>query len=118
MSTDTTFLRRCLRTLEQVVNEVEKHRGTDDYLYDVFRAACVKHFEPVLEQSGKLLRERLAAFFASNRQADRPAFKDPFRQAVKHGLKETGAVARWAWLPRQPERRRPQLWRGLCGSHA
>ena len=38
-----------------------------------YRAACVKEFELILEQSGKLLRKRLAAFFASNRQADRLA---------------------------------------------
>ena len=95
MTIDTTFLRRCLRTLGQAVDEVEKHRGTDDFLYDVFRAACVKHFELVLEQSGKLLRKRLAAYFASNRQADRLAFKDLFRHAAKHGLMETDAVERW-----------------------
>ncbi|MXW91198.1 MAG: nucleotidyltransferase [Rhodospirillaceae bacterium] len=95
MTIDTTFLRRCLRTLGQAVGEVEKHRGTDDFLYDVFRAACVKEFELVLEQSGKLLRKRLAAFFASNRQADRLAFKDLFRHAAKHGLIEPEAVERW-----------------------
>ena len=95
MSIDTTFLRRCLRTLEQAVDEVEKYRGTDDFLYDVFRAACVKEFELVLEQSGKLLRKRLAAFFASNRQADRLAFKDLFRHAAKHGLIEAEAAERW-----------------------
>ena len=53
------------------MDEVEKHRGTDDFLYGRVRAACVKHFELVLEQSGKLLRKRLADYFASNRQADR-----------------------------------------------
>ena len=95
MSIDTTFLRRCLRTLEQAVDEVEKHRGTDGFLYDVFRAACVKEFELVLEQSGNLLRKRLAAFFASNRQADRLAFKDLFRHAAKHGLIEAEAAERW-----------------------
>ena len=95
MTIDTTFLRRCLRTLEQSASELEKHRGRDDFLYDVFRAACVKEFELVLEQSGKLLRKRLAAFFASNRQADRLAFKDLFRHAARHGLMETDAVERW-----------------------
>lgn len=95
MTIDTTFLRRCLRTLEQAVDEVEKYRGTDEFLYDVFRASCVKYFEVVLEQSGKLLRKRLAAYFASNRQADRLAFKDLFRHAAKHGLMETDAVERW-----------------------
>lgn len=67
----------------------------DDLMYDVYRAACVKEFELVLEQSGKLLRKRLAAFFAVNRQADRLAFKDLFRHAARHGLIDAGAAERW-----------------------
>ena len=95
MSIDTSFLRRCIGALEQAFGWTSEHRGADDFLYDVFRAACVKEFELVLEQSGKLLRKRLAAFFASNRQADRLAFKDLFRHAAKHGLMEAEAVERW-----------------------
>lgn len=95
MSIDTTFLRRCIGTLERALTEIEKHREVDDFVYDIYRAACVKEFELVLEQSGKLLRKRLAAFFASNRQADRLAFKDLFRHAAKHGLIDPEAVERW-----------------------
>ena len=92
---DTTFLRRCIETLEYSLEEIGKHRDTDDFLYDVFRAACVKEFELVLEQSGKLLRKRLADFFASSLQADRLAFRDLFRHAAKHGVLELDAVERW-----------------------
>ena len=95
MNIDTTFLRRCIQTLEFALNEIGRHDGADDFLYDIYRAACVKKFELMLEQSGKLLRKRLAAFFASNRQADRLAFKDLFRHAAKHGLMEPEAVERW-----------------------
>lgn len=95
MSIDTTFLQRCIRTLELAVGEISEHEGKDDFLYDIYRAACVKEFELVLEQSGKLLRKRLAAFFSSNKQADRLAFKDLFRTAAKHALIETDAVERW-----------------------
>ena len=95
MSIDITFLRRCIGTLERAMHGIEEHRDADDVLYDVYRAACVKEFELVLEQSGKLLRKRLAAFFASNRQADRLAFKDLFRHAAKHGLIDCDAVERW-----------------------
>ena len=95
MSIDTTFLRRCIRTLELALDELGRRSGTDDVIYDIYRAACVKEFELVLEQSGKLLRKRLAAFFASNRQADRLAFKDLFRHAAKHGLISPEAVERW-----------------------
>ena len=95
MSIDTTFLRRRIRSLELALGEIGKHQEENDFLYDVFRAACVKEFELVLDQSGKLLRKRLAAFFASNRQADRLIFKDLFRHAAKHRLMDPDAVERW-----------------------
>ena len=95
MTIDTTFLRRCIDTLERAMDEIVIHGTTEDILYDIYRAACVKEFELVLEQSGKLLRKRLANFFASNRQADRLAFKDLFRHAAKHGLIEPDAAERW-----------------------
>ena len=95
MTIDTAFLRRCIDTLERAMDEIVIHGTTEDFLYDIYRAACVKEFELVLEQSGKLLRKRLANFFASNRQADRLAFKDLFRHAAKHGLIEPDAAERW-----------------------
>ena len=95
MSIDTAFLRRCIQTLEIVLNGIDKQKESDADLYDIYRAACVKEFELVLEQSGKLLRKRLAAYFSSNRQADRLTFKDLFRNAAKHGLIEAETVERW-----------------------
>ena len=92
---DTTFLRRCIASLERAVEGIERLDDSADVMYDIFRAACVKEFELVLEQSGKLLRKRLADYFASNRQADRLRFKDLFRHAVRHDLMATGAVERW-----------------------
>ncbi|MCY3879694.1 MAG: nucleotidyltransferase substrate binding protein [Rhodobacteraceae bacterium] len=96
MSIDTTFLRRCLASLERALEEIKQLDGAeDDIMYDIYRAACVKEFELVLEQSGKLLRKRLAAYLASNRQADRLAFKDLFRHAARHGLMEAPSAERW-----------------------
>ena len=95
MSIDTTFLRRCIASLERAVAELERLGDSEDVLYDIYRAACVKEFELVLEQSGKLLRKRLAPYFASNRQADRLNFKDLFRHAAKHCLMDCEAVERW-----------------------
>ena len=95
MSIDTIFLRRCIASLERAVEGIERHEGGDDVMYDIYRAACVKEFELVLEQSGKLLRKRLAVWFASNRQADRLHFKDLFRHAARHGLIAPGAAERW-----------------------
>ena len=95
MSIDTTFLRRCIASLERAVEGIERLDDSGDVMYDIFRAACVKEFELVLEQSGKLLRKRLAAYFASNRQADRLNFKNLFRHAARHDLITTDAVERW-----------------------
>ena len=91
---DTGFLKRCIRALEVAFQEVESY-GESDVLYDLYRAACVKEFELVLEQSGRLLRKRLAAFFASNRRADELVFKDLFRHAAKHRLIAVDAAERW-----------------------
>lgn len=96
MSIDTTFLRRCIDSLQRGVEGIELRKDADDDLmYDIYRAACVKEFELVLEQSGKLLRKRLAAWFASNRQADRLHFKDLFRHAARHDLMDCETVERW-----------------------
>ena len=95
MNIDTTFPRRCIASLDRAVEGIERHEVDDDVMYDIYRAACVKEFELVLEQSGKLLRKRLAAWFASNRQADRLDFKDLFRNAARHDLIAPDAVERW-----------------------
>ena len=94
MNIDTTFLRRCITSLERATQEIGSI-DPHDVLYDIYRAACVKEFELVLEQSGKLLRKRLAAYFASNRQADRLHFKDLFRHAARHDLMDVETVERW-----------------------
>ena len=94
MSIDTTFLRRCIATLEVALEHL-KGAAEEDIVHDLHRAACVKEFELVLEQSGKLLRKRLMPYFASNRQVDRLVFKDLFRHAARHGLIDCDAVERW-----------------------
>ena len=91
---DTGSLRRCISVLE-VGHEKVKSYGEPEILRDVYQAACVKEFELVLEQSGTLLRKRLAAFFASNRQADELALKDLFRHAAKHRLIDVEMAERW-----------------------
>ena len=95
MNIDTTFLRRCINALELAFGEIGKLQESDEVFYDIYRAACVKQFELVLEQSGKLIRKKLAVYFASNRQADRLIFKDLFRHAAKHGLIEPETAERW-----------------------
>ena len=91
---DTTYLMRCIGTLERALDGLGGHDG-GDVVYGLYREMCVKEFELVLEQSGKLLRKRLRPWFASNRQADRLTFKDLFRHAAKHGLLPADACERW-----------------------
>ena len=94
MPIDTQFLVRCVDTLEAAFEQLQEHERGDTF-YDIFRAASVKEFEIVLEQSGSMLRKRLRPYFASNRQADRLTFKDVFRHAARHSLISAEASERW-----------------------
>ena len=94
MTIDTTYLNRCLQTLIVAFEAIEQ-RDSDEIIYDIYRAACVKEFEIILEQCGNLLKKRLRPYFASNRQADRLNFRDVFRYAAKHGLIATDSCERW-----------------------
>ena len=90
-----------------------QQRGPDDTFYDIFRAASVKEFEIVLEQSGSLLRKRCGPTSASNREADRLTFKDAFRYAAKHDLVSVAACERWFAYRDKQERYGARLRRGL-----
>ena len=94
MSINTDFLLRCIRTLEAAYEQLQKQE-TDSISYDIYRSACVKEFEIVLEQCGNLLKRRLRPYFASNREADRLTFKDRFRHAAKRGLISVESCERW-----------------------
>ena len=91
---DTTFLKKCISTLEKAYTALQAHTP-EDGLYDIYRAACVKEFELILEQSGKLLKKRLHPYFSSNRDADKLTFKDIFRYAAKHTLIDIPTCERW-----------------------
>ena len=94
MAINTDFLIRCIDTLESAFEQLQQ-REPDDTFYNIFRAASVKEFEIVLEQSGSLLKKRLRPYFSSNRQADGLTFKDAFRHAAKHDLISVAACERW-----------------------
>ena len=94
MTISADYPRRCIRTLEAAFDALRDHES-DDVARDVFRAACVKQFELVLEQSGRLLQKRLRSWFANHKQADRLTFKDVFRHAAKHALLPADACERW-----------------------
>ena len=94
MPINTDFLVRCIDTLGSAFGQLQQREPSDTF-YEIFRAASVKEFEIVLEQSGSLLKRRLRPYFASNRQADRLTFKNVFRHAAKHGLISVEACERW-----------------------
>ena len=91
---NTDFLVRCIGGLERFLDELERHEPGEFY-YDLSRAACVKEFELILDESGSLLRRRLRPFFASAGDANRLVFKDLFRYAARVGLIPLDGVERW-----------------------
>lgn len=85
---------RCIETLERAFNALNEQPDESD-LYDIYRAACVKEFEIILEQSGKLLKKCLKPYFATPKQVDQLTFKDIFRTAAKHSLISVEESERW-----------------------
>lgn len=81
MNLDTTYYERCIKTLEKAY-DLLLQTDPEDIDYDMYRLACIKEFEIILEQSGKLLRKALKPYFYTSRAVDRLFFKDVFRQAV------------------------------------
>ncbi|MDE0093245.1 MAG: nucleotidyltransferase substrate binding protein [Gammaproteobacteria bacterium] len=57
--------------------------------------SCIKKFEVVIEQCGKLMRKLLAPYLSSNKKADSLTFKDLFRQGNRSGLMDVGTTERW-----------------------
>ncbi len=89
-----TFLKRCVKTLEVSYQRLLKVEPSE-IDYDMYRSACIKEFEIILEQIGKLLKKLLKPYFASSKQVDSLYFKDIFRHAARHGIIETKEVERW-----------------------
>ena len=56
---------------------------------------CIKEFEIILEQSGKLLKKTLKPYVHSNKAADKLFFKDIFRQAALHSIITLEETERW-----------------------
>lgn len=91
---DTAYLERRIATLDKAQTLLQRS-DTDSIDYDMFRSACIKEFEIILEQSGKLLRKALKPFFHSSKAADQLVFKDVFRHAVHHSIIDNETCERW-----------------------
>ena len=94
MRIDTAYIERCISTLDKAQTLLTK-ADPDSIDHDMFRSACVKEFEIILEQSGKLLRKVLAPYFHSSKAADQLVFKDVFRQAVLRSIITDETCERW-----------------------
>jgi Nucleotidyltransferase substrate binding protein like len=52
----------------------------------MYRSACVKEFEIILEQCGKLLRKVLKPYFHSSKAVDQLHFKQVFKECVLRSI--------------------------------
>lgn len=94
MKIDTTYMSRCIDTLEQALGLLNES-DPELIAYDMYRSACVKEFEIILEQSGKLLRKTLKPYFHSSKAVDELFYKEVFRQAVLRNLITDETCQRW-----------------------
>ncbi len=82
---DTTYLERCISTLEKAYGLLQK-ANPKEIDYDMYRSACVKEYEIILEQCGKLLRKCLKPYYHSSKAVDQLYFKDVFKQCVLRSI--------------------------------
>jgi Nucleotidyltransferase substrate binding protein like len=90
----TSHAKKCLATLAYALAALNKADAASQD-YDVFRAACVKEFEIVLEQCGMLLKKSLYDFVAHPRLINELNFKDVFRHGGLHGFLDKAQIVRW-----------------------
>lgn len=91
---DTQFFLRCILTLEKA-HDLLLRCDKDEISYEIYRSACIKEFEIILEQSGALLKKSLKPYFHSAKAVASLTFKDIFRQAAKFDLISLDACERW-----------------------
>ena len=91
---NTDFLNRCIQVLESSYHKMQTLKPKD-LDYDICRSVCVKEFEIILEQCGKLLKKKLRDYFHSNKAVDELNFKDIFRYATKHNLISLKSCEHW-----------------------
>ncbi|MEO7445720.1 MAG: nucleotidyltransferase substrate binding protein [Ferruginibacter sp.] len=94
MNLDTAYYERCIKTLEKAY-ALLLQANPENIDYDMYRSACVKEFEIILEQSGKLLRKILKPYFHSPKEVDKLVFKDIFRHGAQRGMFTVETCERW-----------------------
>ena len=94
MRIDTSFVESRLHIMDAAMEQLQGG-NPDKAIRSISQDVCAREFERILEQSGKLVRKRLAQYFASNRKADTLTFRDCFRHATKHGIIDCATCERW-----------------------
>jgi nucleotidyltransferase substrate binding protein (TIGR01987 family) len=94
MKIDTIYFERCIATLSKAHSLLIKS-DIESIDYDMYRSACIKEFEIILEQAGKLLRKVLKPYFHTSKEADKLYFKDIFRNALLRDLISAEQCERW-----------------------
>ena len=94
MQLDTSYFDRCIKTLEKAHTLLLKS-NPEKIDYDIYRSACIKEFEIILEQSGKLLRKILKPYFHSSKEVDKLNFKEVFRHSVLRSILKEDVCERW-----------------------
>jgi len=93
---DTDHFDTCVATLEYALEKLKKIDEMQEPLeYNMARSSCIKEFEIILEQGGKLLRKALKPYFSTSAAVDKLSFKDIFRHSVLHGLLSVEESERW-----------------------
>jgi nucleotidyltransferase substrate binding protein (TIGR01987 family) len=91
---NTDFFLKCIHTLSKA-HEMLAKSEPNSIEFELYRSACVKEFEIILEQAGKLLKKSLQPFFANAIDADKLFYKDIFRTALKHGCIDLELTENW-----------------------
>jgi len=93
---DTEHFDTCVATLEYALERIKKIDASENNLeYNMARSSCIKEFEIILEQGGKLLKKALKPYFPNSAAVDKLNFKDIFRHSVLHGLMNIEESERW-----------------------
>lgn len=95
---NTDYFSRCINTLKHALDSLNG-LPEDDKLHDIYRAACVKEFEIILEQSGKLLKKCLKPYFPSSKKAERWLTYRDNRNETAHDYEKEFANETMALLP-------------------
>jgi len=91
---DVTFLQKCINALEKAF-ELYSIVPEDSIEKDIYRSACIKEFEIILEQCAKIIKKILKNYVVSSVEIDRLFFKDVFRKACQFGVLNIEETERW-----------------------